>query len=545
MNFLTILACAAQLSAGDVDFLFDDVTGESGLDRLILGIQAHAAAWGDVDGDGQLDLFVGAFYRDLREHEIYRAPRKPVPGRVYYNRRGRFIHDPASGVEVRADCTGAVFADLDNDGDLDLYVSNYRAREAGGNQLFENDGRGRFREISGKCGASPGDFSSRSVGLLDYNRDGLLDLFVAEGDRPVRHSRLFRNEGNLRFEDATAPAGLPGDISCLGVAAGDVTGNGYPDIFVSGQGSNRLFLNEEGRFREVTSLRKVFRWESANPTHRDDAPCGATFGDVNRDGRLDLLVGQHYKMPWRYPEGIRLYLNRGVEGKDPLFENVSMEAGLEPLPCKAPHVEIRDFDNDGWPDLYTPITVKKGGRIHPVIYRNLGVRGGIPRFQQKALRQVEFPTAEHRGMNIHGIVMKSPVSYFAPGPSSDVDRDGKLDLVLANWWPGLPSRLLRNVTPGENNWLRVRVAGRKKLNRMGIGARVSIFRAGKALEAGSLMALQEIATGCGYSSSQEAVAHFGLGAASRCDVAVEIPGIRKKILRLNVPANQTLEVREE
>ncbi|MDA1138825.1 MAG: CRTAC1 family protein [Planctomycetota bacterium] len=527
------------------DFPFKDVLKESGLHEHIYGIQAHAAAWGDVDGDGALDLFFGAFYRDLRDDKTYQAPREPVPGRVYVSRGGKFIHDPECGVEIKTDCTGAVFADFDNDGDLDLYISNYRPKEEKTNSFFENNGKGHFKNISEDSGACPEDFRSRGLGLMDFDADGLLDLFVVEGDRPTRHSKLFRNLGGLRFENVTEKAGLPGDINGLGIAVGDVTGNGWPDFYVGGFDANRLFLNDKGRYREAVTLKQLFHWQSKNPTWQDDKSCGATFGDVNRDGRLDLLVGHHYKMPWRYPEPFRLYLNDGMKGGEPVFRNVTKEVGLEPLTSKAPHVEIQDFDNDGWPDLYTTIIVRSGESLHPVIYKNLGIRDGLPRFRERASGRAEYPTEEHQRMTVHELVNNSPVRYFGVGPSCDYDGDGRLDLMLPAWWPRLPSLLLKNMTPNSNHWLRVKVVGEKSLNRMGIGARVSVFPAGRLGEASSLISCQEIATGYGYASSHDAVAHIGLGTLESCDIAIELPGSESKMYRKNVQVDQTLLIKEE
>ena len=112
------------------------------------------------------------------------------------------------------------------------------------------------------------------------------------------------------------------------------------------------------------------------------------------------------------------------------------------------------------------------------------------------------------------------------------------------WWPSLPSFLLKNVTPGAGNWLRVRVVGGGTVNRMGIGAKVYVYAPGGERDPTTLVGCSEIVTGYGYASAQQAVAHFGLGSLSHCDVAVFVPGrTRQAAARGNVAANQTLVLR--
>lgn len=518
-------------------FIFTNVCRETGLQACIDQIQAHSAAWGDVDGDGRLDLFVGAYYKDLREHPVYQATKPPVPGRIYCQRDGAFTCDTNGNVALQSDSTAAVLVDFDNDGDLDLFVSNYRARETGTDQLFDNDGHGRFSEVSDRT-QWPTNFASRGIGVLDYDHDGLLDLFLVEGDRPVRHSRLYRNLGNLAFRDATTEAGLPTDINGLGVATGDVTGNGWTDLFVAGYKSNRLFVNDIGKFREVTSLAETFRWDSPD-RNADDMACGACFGDVNGDGRPDLLVGHHNKAPWKRPEAVRLYMNMGMAGSNPVFRLVSDAVGLTPLPTRAPVVEIRDFDNDGRPDVYTTIVVTSGDAKHPVIFRNTGITNGLPQFRQDALALVDFPRPEHANWNVHAITTNSPVRYFGVGPSSDFDGDGRLDFVLPAWWPRMESWLMRNETAPENHWIDVQVIGSGKVNRQGIGSKVNVYRAGGAGRATERLGRVEIGTGYGYAGAQEAVAHFGLGAIDEVDVAVETTDGRT-LVRPRVKADRRL-----
>lgn len=331
----------------------------------------------------------------------------------------------------------------------------------------------------------------------------------------------------------------------LGVAAADVNNDSRPDFFVAcNDGGNRLFLNEgKGKFREAPRTREVFAWPDAGG---DNMICGVCFGDVNRDGLLDIVLGNHFKRPWIEPVPNRLYLNRGINNGNPQFEDVTEAVGLPPLPMKAPHVELQDFDNDGWPDLSASIVKFADGRPHPVIFKHQGLKSGMPRFATTALTVNDFPTEKDRAISSTGkffdkMIAEGKIIYAAPGPSCDYDRDGRMDFFLANWWVEKPSLLLKNETPC-GHWLQVEVQGSDKVNRMGVGSRINSYPAGKLGDADSLLATREIAVGYGYASAQEAVAHFGLGEAESCDVEIILPHGGGRLLRRAVKANQRILV---
>jgi len=554
LSLLIASPAAPAAPPATAPFTFRDVATESGLLPAVGGIRGHAAGWGDVDGDGLIDLYVGAFHTDGSK-----------PNQFFRNAgNGRFRLDDQPALRISTRPTAALFADLDNDGDLDLYVSSMPApadsalaKKEGhplrGCALFRNDGAGRFTDVSDNNAACPPDFGGRSATVLDYDGDGLLDLLV--GEEPItgysgsrtKSSRLFRNAGNLKFEDASRAAGLPADIPGYGVAAADVNDDGWPDLFLAAnRGGNLLFLNDgKGRFREAPGSRETFAWPAAD---NDNMVCGVCFGDVNRDGLPDVVLGQHFKAPWTAPVPNRLYLHRGIKDGVPRFEDVTTAAGLVPLPMKAPHVELQDFDNDGWPDLYTSIVKFADARPHPLIFKNLGVRDGLPRFREDVLALNDFPTPEDRATRGSGplfakVLREKKIIYTAPGPAGDFDNDGRLDLFLANWWVESPSLLLRNETPG-GHWLDVRVEGdpARGVNRMGIGARVRLYPAGKLGDPAALLGSREIATGYGYASGQPAQAHFGLGAATEVDVEVLLPHGKGTLTRKAVKADQRVTI---
>jgi hypothetical protein len=508
---------AVAAAAGEPVLRFEDTAAAAGLAGPLRGMMAHAAACGDVDGDGDLDVYVGAFCD--RPADRYEGADGPVPNVLLVNEGGRFRPAEAPALRFRARTSGAVFVDLDNDGDLDLYVAN-NSKAKGlrmANRLFENTGGGRFKDVSDASAACP-VHGGRSIGVLDFDGDGLLDLLVTVDGWTGGGTRLFRNRGGLVFEDATERAGLPPELVGLGVVTPDLTGDGRPDIFVSQ--SNRLFLSQaDGTYREGGS--EALQYE---PVNREAVPAGVSCGDVNGDGRLDLVIVNHAQ-----PARTHLFLNEGLDGGVPRFRDVRKEAGIaydfpewtpERLHLKHAHVQVADVDLDGRPDIVIAAVWKGGGAEQPFVLRNLG--GSPPRFH---VPPVDRATA-----------------YFACGPVADVDRDGRLDVCMTAWFPELSSRLYMNRCP-MRRWLRVRVQGRT-VNRMGIGAKVRVYRAGGLGKAAALLGYQEIGISEGFCTGGEAVAHFGLGDVDRVDVEVVLPHDKGVLQKRDVPADRTLLVTE-
>ena len=275
---------------------------------------AHAACVGDFDSDGDPDLFVGNFCD--RPKEKYLLGR-PIPNLLLENRGNRFVRSEQKCLQIKARTSGAVFADFDCDGDLDLYVSNNSKAKGlrSRNRLFENVG-GRFRDSSEGNKACI-IMGGRSVGVLDFDGDGLLDLFVCEDWWTGKSSKLFGNKGALKFEDRTSRAKLPKVLPGLGVCICDFNSDTIPDILVSQ--ANRLFLGRSDfTFFEASS--PCFRYP---PINREASPCGVTAADFDRDGDFDLVVVDHSQ-----PAHTHFFLNVGVEGGIPRFKEVTEEVGL-------------------------------------------------------------------------------------------------------------------------------------------------------------------------------------------------------------------------
>lgn len=525
--------CIVQTLFAQSPIVFEDVTEQTGL-AAILETQAgqrpwryaHGAGWGDADGDGRVDLYIGAF----AARPWFEGDQAPLPNRLLLSRGGRF--ESAGTAELQfADrnsrCAGVLWVDLDNDADLDLVVANHvtNARH-GGSRIFENLGAAQFQDVTPATATWPGRIGMRNVSAVDFDRDGRLDLLIADGSygrAASQAARLMalRNQGGFQFSDATQDLGLPADETTgLGLALGDVNDDGSFDVFVAG--SNRLLVTtSSGGYREATPGR--FAFEPADA--REGLHCGAAFGDLDGDGRLDLVTTEH-----GVPARIHVFHHRGTRDGEPLLEEVTAELGLGDLfptgtrenPIKTAHVAICDMDLDGRRDvLLTVVYQDERGHVQPVVLRNISTgRGHL---------QLTRPPYDKL------------TTYYAPGPVADYDGDGKLDIFLPSWFENVPNRLLRNVTSG-GHWLVVRVVGAadRQSNSMGVGAVVRAYRAGHLGSADHLLGRADIAVGTGYASCEEAVAHIGLGEEARCDVAVTWNG--KTVGRKDVAADQRLVV---
>jgi hypothetical protein len=485
-------ACwTAPVEPGSGPITLEDATEELGLVEPLLGMYGHAAALGDVDGDGWTDLFVGTFADRPEEEYQERGAEGPSADQLLRGGPDGFTVDPTF-VGERSRTSGATFADLDDDADLDLVL----ARNAGDNPIpsetvvVENLGDGWGDPV-----ALLPELGARAVGVLDYDGDGALDLYVTEDRFADGASVLLRNEGDLTFADATEAAGLPDDVHGLGVATADLTADGRPDLFVSG--SNRLFVNDgQGGFEEADS--SVFAWETFGD---EDDVAGVAVADLNRDARPDLVVGQHFNSTLDDDQEvpIRVYLHDGVdEAGHPRYRDVTEDAGIPAFPTKAPHVEVADLDNDGWPDLVTSASADRGSQ--PAVLRHEGIGDdGVPTF------------APPEGLGDD--------QYWVTGGAADVDHDGRLDLLLVDFLPAQASPLFRNRTEG-GHWLSLEVG---PAGSDGPGTVVEVYRSGGLGDPGALPAARPFVASHGYAAGASPTVHVGLGAETAVDVRVRGP----------------------
>lgn len=519
------VACATVASREGAG-VFRDVTESSGirfrfrsdLRRLkMIPTVAGGCAFGDSNGDGRPDLYV------TNSVARWGRPNAKNCGRLYRNRGGGRFEDVTAAAGVRA-CglgMGAFWVDVDGDADLDLYLTN-----VGPNQLFVNRGDGAFVEAAASGLEDP--LFSVGAAFLDHDGDGDVDVVVAnyldstpewEASQPQfelrvpedyvgQPSHLFRNEGNNRFVDVTASAGLvvpPAETKTLGVAALDYDSDGRTDLyFVNDRASNRLFRNRgDGSFEETTA-------ESGagvlGATPR--AGMGVAVGDADGDGATDLFVTNFGAEPNSY--------YRNVEGA--LFEDAgeALGGGRVGLPYVRWGTHFADFDNDGWPDLYAV-----GGHLAPKFARVLGryksgkaayVEAGDTAYRQKTvlLRNAGGGRLEEWGDSgdLGAVAMSGRGSAVA-----DVEADGDLDLFVVD--VAGPSRLFENRVGSRKAWLALEPRPGPD-RRTVLGTRLRVTADGRTQT-------RYLNVSASYASGTLTDVHFGLGDAAVARVEVRWP----------------------
>ena len=502
---LTLAACGlgdTEAAAAPLGSSFRDVTAAKKMDAPLRGMYAHAAAVGDVNADGWDDLFVGGFSDYPDDTYRVRGASGRAPDRLFLG--GSKNLTMATNFPVTFGRTSsALFADLENTGYPDLVIVRHTL-PSGGYQanaptvVLHNDS-GRF----GAPQALPGVVQGRSAVPLDYDGDGLLDLFVTHDDYFGRTgpSVLLRNRGGLSFEDRTAAAGLT-DVIGFGAAAGDLNGDGRTDLVVSdtspgpGETSSpaaRVFLNDGTAFREIDN--SAFTWA----THGvEDHVTGATIADLNRDGRLDVAISHHFETTAQHPTPVRIYLNQPGPAPDGItFTDVTSASGLPAFRTKAPDLQVGDLDNDGLPDLV--VTAGATGDRQPAMFRATGIVNGVPRYE---------PTGT-----------PSASAYWLNAALLDYDHDGRLDVFTTEFDPARPSLLFRNETGGTRHWLDIAVTGPGG----GVGSRVEVYRAGAIGQASALLGVGEVAAASGLGTGLRPSVHVGLGSVTSVDIIVRPP----------------------
>lgn len=495
--------------------------------RYILETTGGGAAFIDFDNDGWLDIFL----IDAARSYLYR------------NNRDRTFQDVTArtGLKKSVWGQGICAGDYDNDGNTDLFVTYW-----GQNVLYRNTGNGTFIDMTEAAGLK----SSRvrwgsGCAFVDYDRDGLLDLFVANyidfdpktapepGSGPTCMYRglavhcgprglkpetnlLFHNLGRGKFEDVSARAGIlkAGSHFGLGVLAGDFDNDGWPDIYVANDRSASLLFHNKhnGTFEEIG----VLAGAAYDADGKTTAGMGVASADFDHDGWLDILKTNFSD------ESTSLYHNT----QQGFFVDAAVPLGIgRNRKWVGWGCGFGDFDNDGWPDVFLA-----NGHVFPEVD---GAGLGLSFRQPKVLYHSQAGKRFEDVSATAGAAVAAP-SVARGAAFGDFDNDGRLDVVINNMHDA-PS-LLRSDSASVNHWLMVRLEGVKS-NRSAIGARVTCVT-------GKLRQIDEVRSGGSFFSQNDFRLHFGLGVAPRVDL-LEIRWPSGAMERIkNCGADQIILIRE-
>ncbi len=473
----------------------------------------------DYDNDGDLDVY-------LVQGAPIDGTRPNTGNRLFRNDGvvGQSLHftdvTERAGVGLKGIGMGLAVGDIDGDGFQDLYVTNF-----GSNVLYRNRGDGTFEDITARAGVDDPRWST-SAAFLDYDRDGDLDLclvnyvaFTQAGNRvctdqlgardhcpPGAYApvppRLFRNDGGARFTDVTEASGVARAYGAgLGVAVGDLDGDGWPDIYVANDATpNQLWINKrDGTFEDTG----VLSGTAFNALGRPEGSMGIALGDADEDGDEDLFVTNITG------ESHVLYLNDGHGN----FEDARGRSGvgIATAGMTGFGTDWLDYDNDGRLDLFIA-----NGAVN-IIER---LRGrSVPYVQTNQLLHNEG-RGRFRDVSAQSGPAFARLGVHRGAAFGDIDNDGDVDIVVTD--NSGPVQLLLNQSNGDAesanmHWLEVALRAPQG-NRYGIGARVGVVRAGHPT------LWRRARTDGSYLSASDNRVHFGLGPDARIDeLVVEWP----------------------
>jgi hypothetical protein len=537
--FAKVPALTSQESSTEPPVLFEHIGRAAGVDfqhvngaspdKHIVETMGSGGLFADFDADGWLDIFLVDGGSVVDRQVAARARH-----RLYRNRGNGTFEDvtSSSGIVHREYGLGACAADYDNDGRVDLYITNF-----GPNVLYHNDGQFTFSDVT-KTAAVDSPSMSSSCAFSDIDIDGDLDLFVVnyvdpEGNTKVCGSNrfrgycrpqvykgvpsvLYRNNGNGTFTDVTKQARLyRTDGKGLGVVFGDYDNDGRPDLFVANDLTpNFLYHNESrGAFSDVGLLAGV----AVASDGKTRAGMGTDFADYNGDGLLDLVV-TNFEL-----EAHNIFRNLGGG----LFADATFESGIgaASLPFLGFGVVFLDYDNDADLDL----TIANGH----VLDNTREFRSTSKHAQRKLLLRNDG-TGKLKEVGLlsgRGFATETVGRTLVAG---DIDNDGDVDLLVTN--NGQPADLVRNDGGNRNNAVLVRVIG-KESNRDGIGTRIRATT-------GARTQVREVKAGSSYLGQNDVRVHFGLNRATRIDrLEVRWPSGRVEVIQ-NIPANHIVTLVE-
>jgi hypothetical protein len=527
-------------SQPSLDFHFTDVTGAAGIrfkhnsgaygGKLLPETLGAGCAFLDYDADGWQDILL-VNSTDWPRHSRQRSTLK-----LYRNNRNGTFTDVthAAGLDVEMYGMGVAVGDYNNDGFADILITG-----VGQNRLFKNTGKGTFTDVTNASGLGKRQAFSTSAIWFDYDRDGLLDLFVCNyvkwsPEHDVFCSQdgknksyctpeayvgqtcwLFHNRGNGTFEDVTASSGIFDSSSkSLGVAMLDYDDDGWPDLLVANDTQpNKLYRNQKnGTFKDVALEAGV----AFSAEGKARAGMGVDAGDFDNSGREGVAITNFDN------EMIGLYR---ADGKGD-YTDIAIASGVG-LPSKTTlgfGCVFADCDLDGSLDL-----IVVNGHIDDTVrnVRNVGYAQPPQLFMNDGKGKFREAGGEAGG----GFSLPKVGRGLAVG---DFDRDGDQDILMTT--NNGPAYLFRNDQTAGNHGIRFRLIGTKS-NRDGIGARIKVF-------SGGVMQTRMVRSGSSYLSQSEMPATFGLGQRDKIErVVIDWPSGRSEEYK-DLPAGHTHEVTE-